>query len=92
MSSGEESSGGSPIRHARYRLDDVAIRAPCPRLMLADLGADVIKVESLDGDHGRQFASVAGVVNGLEGSSAYYESLNRNKRGIALNLKHPKGL
>ena len=52
----------------------------------------MIKVESLDGDHGRQFASVAGVVAGLEGSSAYYESLNRNKRGIALDLKHPKGL
>ena len=65
---------------------------PVSTMMLADLGADVIKVESLDGDHGRQFASVAGVVNRLEGTSAYFESLNRNKLGIALNLKHPKGL
>ncbi len=65
---------------------------PVSTMMLADLGADVIKVESLDGDHGRQFASVAGVVNRLEGTSAYFESLNRNKRGIALDLKHPKGL
>lgn len=65
---------------------------PVSTMMLADLGADVIKIESLDGDHGRQFASVAGVVSGLEGSSAYFESLNRNKRGIALDLKHPKGL
>ena len=60
---------------------------PVSTMMLADLGADVIKVESLDGDHGRQFASVAGVVSGLEGSSAYFESLNRNKQGIALDLE-----
>ena len=65
---------------------------PVSTMMLADLGADVIKVESLDGDHGRQFASVAGVANRLEGTSAYFESLNRNKRGIALDLKHSKGL
>ena len=65
---------------------------PVSTMMLADLGADVIKVESLDGDHGRQFATVAGVANALESSSAYFESLNRNKQGIALNLKHPKGL
>ena len=65
---------------------------PVSTMMLADLGAQVIKVESLDGDHGRQFASVAGVLSGLEGSSAYFESLNRNKIGIALDLKHPKGL
>ena len=65
---------------------------PVSTMMLADLGADVIKVESLDGDHGRQFATVAGVANALDGSSAYFESLNRNKRGIALDLKRPKGL
>ncbi len=65
---------------------------PVSTMMLADLGADVIKVESLDGDHGRQFATVAGVAAALEGSSAYFESLNRNKRGIALDLKHPKGV
>ena len=65
---------------------------PVSTMMLADLGADVIKVESLDGDHGRQFATVAGVENAMAGSSAYFESLNRNKRGIALDLKHPKGL
>ena len=65
---------------------------PVSTMMLADLGAEVIKVESLDGDHGRQFGTVAGVASALDGSSAYFESLNRNKLGVALNLKHPKGL
>ena len=32
------------------------------------------------------------MANKLEGTSAYFESLNRNKIGIALDLKHPKGL
>lgn len=48
--------------------------------MLADFGADVIKVEGPDSpDPGR----------GL--SEAYFESHNRNKRGIVVDLKHPDG-
>ena len=65
---------------------------PVSTMMLADLGADVIKVESLDGDHGRQFGRVGGVVSNMpEGTNAYFEGMNRNKRGIALDLKNPKG-
>ena len=91
MSSEKESRGG-PLSGMRVIDWTMWQFGPVSTMMLADLGADVIKVESLDGDHGRQFASVAGVVSGLEGSSAYFESLNRNKRGIALDLKHPLGL
>ena len=66
---------------------------PVSTMMLADLGADVIKVESLDGDHGRQFGRVGGVLSDLpQGVNAYFEGMNRNKRGIALDLKNPKGL
>ena len=65
---------------------------PVSTMMLADLGADVIKVESLDGDHGRQFGRVAGVPSDMpEGVNAYFEGMNRNKRGIALDLKNPLG-
>lgn len=65
---------------------------PVSTMMLADMGADVIKVESLDGDHGRQFGRVGGVASEMgDGSSAYFEALNRNKRGIALDLKNPRG-
>ena len=91
MSSDKETRGG-PLSGMRVIDWTMWQFGPVSTMMLADLGAQVIKVESLDGDHGRQFATVAGVANRLEGSSAYFESLNRNKIGIALDLKHPKGL
>ena len=55
--------------------------------MLADLGADVIKIEKLPGgDDSRGYREPR--VNGV---SAPFMMLNRNKRGIALNLKHGQG-
>ncbi|HEX9581651.1 MAG TPA: CoA transferase [Gemmatimonadales bacterium] len=56
--------------------------------MLADLGADVVKVERLpEGDTSRSFVPPA-----LDGQSAAFMMLNRNKRGIAVDLKAPEGL
>ncbi|MEM9249679.1 MAG: CoA transferase [Pseudomonadota bacterium] len=57
---------------------------PVCGLMLADMGADVIKVEKPDGDDSRRF-----VPPDINGESAAYMMMNRNKRGIALNLKTP---
>lgn len=66
---------------------------PVSTMMLADLGAEVIKVESLDGDHGRQFGRVGGVSSDMpEGVNAYFEGMNRNKKGIAVDLKNPRGV
>ena len=66
---------------------------PVATMMLADLGAEVIKVESLDGDHARQFHRVSGAATVLPGGlNAYFESLNRQKKSIALDLKNPKGV
>jgi len=60
---------------------------PTCGMMLADLGADVIKVEKIDGgDDSRQYRDPQ--INGI---SAPYLMLNRNKRAIALDLKHPEG-
>ena len=60
---------------------------PTCGMMLADMGADVIKVEKLPGgDDARGYREPR--VNGV---SAPFMMLNRNKRGIALNLKHAQG-
>ncbi len=55
---------------------------PVCGLMLADMGADVIKVEKPAGDDSRRF-----VPPDINGEAAAYMMMNRNKRGIALNLK-----
>jgi crotonobetainyl-CoA:carnitine CoA-transferase CaiB-like acyl-CoA transferase len=61
---------------------------PTCGMLLADMGADVIKVEKLPGgDDTRAYAQPA-----INGESAPFMILNRNKRGIAVNLKKPGGL
>ena len=57
-------------------------------MLLADLGADVVKVESLNGDPTRSHtAPTAGTATGVQaGTSISYSTCNRNKRSIALDL------
>ncbi|WP_059258462.1 CaiB/BaiF CoA transferase family protein [Escherichia albertii] len=58
------------------------LAGPFCTMMLADMGAEVIKIERPGvGDDTRQFAPFK------NGESAYYMNLNRNKKGITLNLK-----
>lgn len=59
---------------------------------LGDMGADVIKVEPKEGDPARGFMRLIGATVGLKGPNYYFESNNRNKRSIALNLKSPQGM
>ncbi|MET9263886.1 CoA transferase [Amycolatopsis sp. NPDC004079] len=54
--------------------------------MLADLGADVIKVERPEGEWERSLEMMGGLV---AGESAAYLAMNRNKRSLALDLKDP---
>jgi crotonobetainyl-CoA:carnitine CoA-transferase CaiB-like acyl-CoA transferase len=61
---------------------------PTGGMLLADMGADVIKVEKLPGgDDTRSYTRPS-----IHGESAAFMMLNRNKRGIAVNLKTPEGL
>src|ERR1700675_4868497 len=62
------------------RVVDFSMFVPGPfcTAILADLGAEVIKVESLTGDPGRGYVPVQ------------FRTENRNKRSIALNLKDPE--
>jgi len=61
------------------------ISGPVATMMLADQGADVIKVESLAGD------LVRGAGPNRSGITSTFISSNRSKRGLALNLKTPEG-
>lgn len=65
---------------------------PVSTAMMGDMGADVIKIESLDGDSGRGLWRASNLTNDLgEGRTAYFETCNRNKRGVALNFKTEEG-
>src|ERR1044071_6386439 len=63
--------------------------AYCGKLM-ADLGADVIRVEPPDGDVSRQLPPFYQDQPGAE-RSLYYWHFNTNKRGVTLNLDSPSG-
>jgi len=63
------------------------LAGPYATMLLGDLGATVIKVESPSGDDTRHW----GPPWTPEGDSTYYMSINRNKRSIALDLRSPEG-
>ena len=62
------------------------IAGPYCAMMLADLGADVVKVERPGrGDDMRYLGE------GKDGMRLGFAGINRNKRGIAIDLQHPEG-
>ncbi|PRR73144.1 CaiB/BaiF CoA transferase family protein [Neomoorella humiferrea] len=61
------------------------LAGPFCTMILGDLGADVIKIEAPEGDEARNFGPF------VKGESAYFMSINRNKRSMVLNLKDPRG-
>jgi crotonobetainyl-CoA:carnitine CoA-transferase CaiB-like acyl-CoA transferase len=69
------------------------VAAPAACAMLADLGADVIKIEHPEtGDPLRGVdVSTRGVVQYAGGLNAVVELLNRGKQSLAVNLDHPRG-
>jgi crotonobetainyl-CoA:carnitine CoA-transferase CaiB-like acyl-CoA transferase len=76
-----------PLRGMRVLELAQIMAGPTCGMLLADMGADVVKVEKLPGgDDSRSYREPR--VNGV---SAPFMMLNRNKRGLALDLKHPKG-
>jgi crotonobetainyl-CoA:carnitine CoA-transferase CaiB-like acyl-CoA transferase len=85
---GEPRKGGAgPLAGMRVLELAQIMAGPTAGMMLADMGADVVKVEKLPGgDDSRGYREPR--VNGV---SAPFLILNRNKRGIALNLKHARG-
>jgi crotonobetainyl-CoA:carnitine CoA-transferase CaiB-like acyl-CoA transferase len=62
------------------------LAGPYATMLLADMGADVIKVEPPDGDVTRQWGPVPEAPGGPVAYGGYFASVNRNKRGIRLDL------
>lgn len=67
------------------------LSGPYGAMILADLGAETIKVEPVQGEGTRKLlANDPG--NSLDGMGAYYITLNRNKKSVAIDLKSEQGL
>jgi crotonobetainyl-CoA:carnitine CoA-transferase CaiB-like acyl-CoA transferase len=64
------------------------LQGPAAAQYLADMGADVIKVEPPSGAYERHWSGANAFVDGI---SAFYLAANRNKRSLAVDLKHPEG-
>lgn len=82
---GSRTDGKSPLAGIRVLALEQAVAGPLCTRHLADLGADVIKVERRGGgDFARTYDTS---VNGL---SSYFVWLNRGKRSLTLDMKHPE--
>jgi crotonobetainyl-CoA:carnitine CoA-transferase CaiB-like acyl-CoA transferase len=67
------------------------LSGPYGAMIMADLGAETIKIEPLHGEGTRKLLATD-ENNSLDGLGAYYLTLNRNKKSVALDLKNEKGL
>src|SRR6478609_7439719 len=76
-------SNNGPLAGIRVVALEQAVAGPLCSRHLADLGADVIKIERPDGgDFARRYDT------SVKGQSSYFVWLNRNKRSLTLNVKH----
>jgi crotonobetainyl-CoA:carnitine CoA-transferase CaiB-like acyl-CoA transferase len=70
-----------PLNGLRVVEQGTFITGPCAGMMLADLGADVIKIESPEGDPYRNYQG--------DRYSPHFQAYNRNKRSLVLDMKSP---
>jgi len=75
-----------PLQGLRVVDCSAIIAGPIATAFLATYGADVLKLEPLEGDALRSYPST------LPGLSRYFLGINRGKRSLAVDLKHPDGL
>ena len=80
------SSSARPLEGVRVLELGALVAAPYCGMLLADLGADVIKIEPPQGDMARHFAPF------VAGESAFFMSVNRRKRSVVLDLKQPEAV
>jgi len=81
-----ESESGPPLLGIKVLEVGHGLASPFCTMQLADMGADVVKIEEPGtGDFTRLAAPF------IDGESSGFVRLNRNKRSVALNLKAPEG-
>ncbi|MFF4373107.1 CaiB/BaiF CoA transferase family protein [Nocardiopsis dassonvillei] len=93
----ESATGAAPLPLAGVRVADLSrvLAGPYATMLLADMGAEVVKVEQPGrGDDTRSWGPPWAGESGAEGhgEAAYFLSVNRNKRSLAVDLKDPEGL
>ncbi len=88
-----EASLRGPLAGLRVVDLSTVLAGPYCTMVLGDLGADVIKVEPLDGDASRHWGPpwVGSAGAAGERVAAYFLAVNRNKRSIAVDLRLPAG-
>jgi len=80
-------TGARPLAGIKVLDFSRILSGPYASMVLADLGAEVIKIEPIEnGDDTRNFPPFQGPL------SHYYISMNRNKKSLSLDLKSPEGL
>src|SRR3954470_19965494 len=84
MTSGQPGPGRGPLAGLLVADFSRILAGPYSTMLLADLGAEVVKVEGPRGDDTRTWQPPV-----REGVSTYYLGVNRNKRSVALDLKDP---
>jgi crotonobetainyl-CoA:carnitine CoA-transferase CaiB-like acyl-CoA transferase len=77
----------TPLEGLRVLDFSHALAGPFCTMLMAQYGADVYKIESLDGELGRSWAPPF-----VEGEAAFFLGVNAGKRSLAINLKKPEGL
>ena len=77
-------SGGGPLAGLLVADFSRILAGPYATMLLADLGAEVVKVEGPGGDDTRTWQPPV-----RDGVATYYLGVNRNKRSVALDLKDP---
>lgn len=87
MSEVSGSAAALPLQGVRVIDLTTFLSGPFCTQILGDLGAEIIKVEPFEGDSSRTIPP-----HFVGEDSAYYLATNRNKRSIAINLKHPEGV
>lgn len=77
----------APLKDVKVLDLTQALAGPFATMLLGDMGADVVKVESPAGDPTRTTPPYY-----CDGTSVYFLSINRNKRSVVIDLKNPAGL